>query len=119
VGANGAAVDVLTASKSSDFDGDGTTSRSGTFQGKMACRVIAVLPGGVLHIRGRRHVVVNHDAQYITLEGLVRVEDISVNNTVPSVALAEARLTYDGLGVLDDKQRPGLLARVLDWLYPL
>ena len=33
-------------------------------------------------------------------------------------ALAEARISYDGLGVVDDKQRPGILARVFDWVYP-
>lgn len=116
-GDDGSTVNVASSSRSNQFDGDGSTSRAGTFTGMMTCRVVEVLPGGILHIRGRRFVVVNHDAQYISLEGLVRREDISVNNTVSSVSLAEARLTYDGLGVVDDKQRPGLLARAFDWLY--
>ena len=38
---------------------------------------------------------------------------------VGSDALAEARITLDGLGVIDDKQRPGWLTRALSWLYPL
>jgi flagellar L-ring protein precursor FlgH len=71
-----------------------------------------------MHVRGRRYVVVNHEAQLISIEGLVRREDIGIDNKVASTALAEAQITYDGLGVLDDKQRPGLLARVLDWAYP-
>ena len=37
---------------------------------------------------------------------------------LPSTVLAEARLTYDGIGVIDDKQRPSLIARMFDWIYP-
>ena len=77
-----------------------------------------MLPGKVFHIRGRRSLLVNHEEQFLTLEALVRAEDISIENTVFSDSLAEARLTMDGVGVVDDKQRPGWLARALDWIYP-
>jgi flagellar L-ring protein precursor FlgH len=49
----------------------------------------------------------------------VRKEDITINNTVLSASLAEARLGLDGFGVIGEKQRPGWLARVLDWIFPL
>lgn len=117
--ANGSEVNVVSSSMTNDFSGEGMTSRSGSFTGVITCRVVGVLPGGVLHIRGRRWVVINHDAQYLTLEGLVRPEDLAVGNTVASNFIAEMSLSYDGLGVLDDKQRPGWVARVFDWVYPL
>lgn len=101
-----------------DHRGEGVTSRSGRFTGVVTCRVIGVLPNGVLHIRGRRSVIVNHEAQYISLEGLVRQEDLTIENQVLSNSVAEMRLAYDGLGVLDDKQRPGWMSRVIDWVYP-
>ena len=69
-------------------------------------------------VRGRRTIVVNHELQLLTVEGLVRRDDIGIDNTVASTALAEARLTLDGVGVIDDKQRPPLFARFLDWFYP-
>ncbi len=116
--AEGEEVNVLASTMKNTYDGDGKTERTGQFRGEMTCRVIDVLPGGLMHVRGRRYVVVNHEAQLISIEGLVRREDIGIDNKVPSTALAEAQITYDGLGVLDDKQRPGLLARVLDWAYP-
>jgi flagellar L-ring protein precursor FlgH len=114
----GADVNILTASNENKFDGAGSTSREGQFEGVITCRVLAVLPGGVFHVRGRRSITINHEEQLLTLEGLVRQEDISIGNTVSSTALAEARLTIDGLGVIDDKQRPGWAARILDWAYP-
>ncbi len=114
----GTNVNFATATNTSDFSGAGETERKGTFQGVITCRVVNVLPGGVFHIQGRRQIIVNHEAQWITLEALVRQDDVSIDNTVKSTKLAEARLSFDGLGVIDDRQRPGMVARVLDWVYP-
>ncbi|MCA9504322.1 MAG: flagellar basal body L-ring protein FlgH [Myxococcota bacterium] len=116
--AEGAGVNFVQSDVTNDFTGEGLTSRSGTFTGVITCRVIGVLPNGILHIRGRRSVVVNHEAQYISLEGLVRREDLTIENQVLSNSVAEMRLAYDGMGVVDDKQRPGWMARVIDWVYP-
>ena len=114
----GAGVNVIEGRMQNDFNGEGMTSRSGSFTGIITCRVVGVLPNGVLHIRGRRSVVINHEAQHISLEGLVRREDLTIENQVMSNSVAEMRLAYDGIGVLDDKQRPGWMARVIDWIYP-
>ncbi len=114
----GTPLNVVESQLQNDFTGEGLTSRSGKFTGVVTCRVIGVLPNGILHIRGRRSVVVNHEAQYISLEGLVRQEDLTIENQVLSNSVAEMRLAYDGLGVIDDKQRPGWMARVIDWVYP-
>lgn len=110
---------IAEGSSQNDFDGSGTTERSGRFEAILTARVIAVLPGEVLHIRGRRAITVNHELQYMTLEALVRRADISIENVVPSSVLAEARITLDGIGVIDDKQRPGWLLRTMSWLSPL
>ncbi len=114
----GPSANIIDADAQNKFDGEGKTERSGKFKGEMTCRVIEVLPSGLMHIRGRRYVVVNHEAQFVSIEGLLRREDIGIDNTVASTALAEARITYDGLGVIDDKQRSGWLARVFDWVFP-
>jgi len=117
-GTAGSEFTFLDSESRHDFQGEGETERSGSFSGVITCRVVDVLPGGVFHIRGQRQVVINHEEQNIGLEGLVRREDLGINNTVTSSSLAELRLTYDGLGVVDDTQRPGWLARVFHWVYP-
>lgn len=117
-GAAGSTVNIIDSETTNDFEGQGKTSRSGNFTGMITCKVIAVLPGRVFHIRGKRSVIVNHDAELIMLEGLVRQQDIGLDNSVLSTELAELRLSYDGLGVVDDKQRPGWGSRLMAWLYP-
>jgi len=115
---DGQTLNALKSEYNNDFDGDGKTTREGNFEGIVTCRVLQALPRGVFHIRGRRSIIVNHEQQVLTVEGLVRREDIGINNTVLSSNLAEAKLSFDGFGVIDDKQRPGLGARLMDWLFP-
>lgn len=114
----GTSVDVLTSDTTSTFAGDGATGRKGQITAVVTCRVVDVLPGNVFRIRGRRSLIVNHEQQFLTVEGYVRQQDIAIDNTVSSAKLADTRLTYDGIGVVDDKQRPGIVARVFDWIYP-
>ena len=84
----------------------------------MTCQIVAVRPSGIFEIYGRREILVNHELQVVTVQGLVRRQDIGLNNSIPSSQIADAKLTFDGIGVLDDKQRPSIFARVMDWIYP-
>jgi flagellar L-ring protein FlgH len=106
------------ASASNKFSGKGATSREGTLTGTISVIVMDVLPNGDLRVEGRREVTVNSEKQLMTIAGIVRRVDVDTKNTVLSSAIADAKIEYAGLGVLDDVQRPGWLVRVLDWVYP-
>ena len=114
----GGPANVIEAESEDKFEGEGTTKREGKVTATLTCRVVEVLPGDLFRIQGRRSVVINHEVQYLTVEGLVRQQDIAIDNTVQSDALAESSITFDGLGVIDDKQRPGWMTRVFSWIYP-
>lgn len=116
--AAGSTLNALDANQSNSFEGDGQTQRRSTMTGTLTCRVVEALPGDVFRLQGRRQILVNHELQLVTVEGLVRRQDIAIDNTVPSTQLAEVKLTFDGIGVIDDKQRPPLIGRVLDWVMP-
>jgi flagellar L-ring protein FlgH len=107
-----------TSNYASKFDGSGTTARSGALTAYMTARIVQVLPNGNLVIEGNREVRVNNDNQIITLTGTVRPRDISPENIVQSTYIADARISYSGSGVLNDQQRPGWLARILDKIWP-
>lgn len=106
------------ASAKNKFDGKGATNREGTLTGTISAIVTEVLPNGDLRVEGRREVTVNSEKQVMTIGGIVRRVDVDTKNTVASSAIADARIEYSGLGVLDDVQRPGWFVRILDWVYP-
>jgi flagellar L-ring protein FlgH len=108
----------IDGSASNKFGGKGATNREGTLTGTISVVVTEVLPNGDLRIEGRREVTVNSEKQLMMIAGIVRRVDVNTKNTVLSSAIADAKIEYSGLGVLDDVQRPGWFIRILDWIYP-
>lgn len=102
----------------SDFDGSGTTKRSGDLNATITARVIDIMPNGNLIVMGSREVMVNREKQEITLAGIVRPRDVSAQNVVLSTHIADAKISYSGSGIINDRQRPGWLARALDAVWP-
>ena len=108
----------IEASAKNKFGGKGATSRADTLTGTLSAMVMEVLPNGDLRIEGHREVTVNSERQRMVLSGHVRRVDVDTKNTVLSSAIANAKIEYSGLGVVDDVQRPGWFTRILDWIYP-
>ncbi len=105
-------------SMTSDFDGSGSTSRSGDLSAFITCRVTQVLPNGNLKIVGSREVLVNHETQMIILSGVIRPRDISDDNVILSTFVSDAKIAYSGSGIINDRQRPGWLANLLNSVWP-
>ncbi len=101
-----------------DFAGAGDTSRNSSTQAVLTCEVIEVLPGGRLRIWGYKAVTANGETQYLEVSGVVREEDIDLNNVVVSARMAEANIDLTGEGVVDDRQEPGAGTRIIDQLWP-
>jgi len=106
------------AQTSNDFEGEGSTSREDSLTGTIAARVVEVFPNGDLRIKGKRQVKVNSETQTMTIAGIVRRIDLDTQNMVVSSAVADANITYTGLGVVDDVQTPGWATRIFNWLTP-
>lgn len=102
-----------------DFDGSGSTARNSSVTASISCRVLTVLPNGDLMISGSREIRVNNENQFMVLTGVIRPQDIAADNTILSSYIADARIVYNGRGVLTEKQSPGWLGRILDYVWPL
>jgi flagellar L-ring protein FlgH len=99
------------------YDGKGNTSREGSLQATISARVIKVLDNGNLVVEGSKVVEVNEEKGIIKISGMIRPLDIQQNNVVYSSSIADAHITYSGKGVANTAQRPGLLARILNWIF--
>ncbi len=69
-------------------------------------------------IKGNREITVNREKQKIFLVGLVRPEDVSAQNVVLSTAIADAKISVTGKGVVSEEQTPGFGSRMYEWLWP-
>jgi flagellar L-ring protein precursor FlgH len=101
-----------------NYDGKGSTARAGKLVGLLTCRVVEVLPNGNLLVWGFKQVRSNRETQYLVVQGQARPRDIQADNTIVSSLLAEAKIEFNGNGVLADKQGPGILHRGMDHAWP-
>ena len=109
---------LINASASSSFDGSGSTTRRESLSATITAKVVDVLPNSNLEIEGRRNVKVNNEDQIVTVKGVIRQRDITAENTINSIYVADAQITYSGEGIISDRQRPGWLMNVIDKLWP-
>lgn len=98
-------------SSSSAFEGQGSSNQSNQLSGSIAVQVSRVLPNGNLEIQGEKWIKINQGDEYIRLRGIVRPEDLSPTNTIPSTLVADARISYGGTGILNQSNTPGWLTR--------
>lgn len=102
-----------------EFNGQGASSQSNRLDGRVTVIVTEVLPSGNLRVAGEKRLTLNQGEEFIKVEGIVRTTDIATDNTVSSLEIADAKITYSGKGPLQDANRPGLLTRMFLRFWPL
>ena len=95
----------------SEFSGNGSTNQSNSLTGAIAVQVARVLPNGNLMVQGEKWLALNKGEEFIQLRGIVRPEDISSTNTIPSTLVADARISYGGTGMIDRANSPGWFSK--------
>jgi flagellar L-ring protein FlgH len=100
------------------FSGTGDSKQSDSLVGDIAVTVVQRLPNGNLLVRGEKYIDINQGSEFVRLEGIIRPIDIASDNTIPSSAVADARIAYGQKGALNDANRAGLLSRFFNspWL---
>ena len=101
------------------LQGQGTTSRQSALTTSITAEVLSVLPSGNLIIQAQKEVWVNSERQVITLNGVIRPEDLNAINQIPSNRVAGLQIHVNGKGVVGDAvRRPNFLYRLLLGLLP-
>jgi flagellar L-ring protein precursor FlgH len=117
--ATGALANLAKVGGETQIQGKGTTSRDNTLTTTLTAEVIAVLPNGNLVVQGQKDILVNSERQVVTVRGIVRPDDLSPTNSIPSDRLARLEIHVNGKGVIEDAvKRPFILYRVLLGLLP-
>lgn len=94
-----------------DFTGEADADQSNSLQGNITVTVSDIMPNGNLVVRGEKWMMLNRGDEYIRISGILRPEDVTPENTVPSNRLANARISYSGTGELADSNQMGWLSK--------
>ncbi len=98
-------------SGNSDFAGGGGSQASNSFTGTITVSVLEVMYNGNLRVRGEKQIAINQGVEFIRFSGVVNPRTITGQNTVPSTAVADARIEYVGNGYISEAQHMGWLQR--------
>lgn len=101
----------LGVNSSNDFSGDASANQRNSLSGAITVTVVDVLPNQNLVIRGEKWLTLNHGDEYIRLTGIIRPADISPENEITSMKVANARIQYSGTGSFARSQEKGWLTR--------
>jgi flagellar L-ring protein precursor FlgH len=97
--------------------GDGDTQRDGSLQAEISARIVEIMPNGDFRLEGTRMVNINGEKQLIEITGVCRGRDIGADNTILSTYISDAQIAYNGSGIINDTSQPGVVTRVLNWLF--
>ncbi|HTH17891.1 MAG TPA: flagellar basal body L-ring protein FlgH [Magnetospirillum sp.] len=96
----------------------GATGRTESMTVNMAAVITQVLPNGNLVISGKQEIRVNYELRELSVQGIIRPEDISSSNSVTYEKIAEARIHYGGRGVASEVTQPRYGQQLLDVILP-
>jgi flagellar L-ring protein precursor FlgH len=98
-------------------EGTGETLQNSKLSARLTAVVTKVLPGDRLAIEAERTIMINKEFQTFVVSGVIRRRDITANNTILSERIADAEIRMSGRGAINDRQRRGILTRIVDWLF--
>jgi flagellar L-ring protein FlgH len=110
--------DIIDLSSTFEAEGSGSINRGESIDLKVAALVIQSLPNGNLVIAGRQEVKVNQELRELRVAGIIRPQDIQMNNTIAYEKVAEARITYGGRGQLSRQQQRSYGEDIVDIVLP-
>ena len=96
-----------TVSGNTTHEGSGEANQEQSLTGSVTVSVVEIMPNGNLVLRGEKQVALSEGSEVIQVSGVVRPEDIAPNNTILSRRLANAQITYRGVGDQTAASRAG------------
>ena len=100
-------------------EGVGTAAQANALSGVITAMVAEVMPNGNLIVEGRKQLSLTEGAEFIQIRGVVRARDVQPDNTVSSMRMAQAQISYRGTGNLADSTQPGWITQLLFKYWPL
>ncbi|ETO91284.1 MAG: flagellar L-ring protein [Candidatus Xenolissoclinum pacificiensis L6] len=111
-------VNIINMQGNTSNFGEGKIERKDRVDMHVAATVTKVLPSGNLVIQGTQEIKVNYEIRTIMIKGVIRSEDIDLDNSIEYTKIADLRVDYGGRGQLYSVQQPRVGVQVIDAISP-
>jgi len=101
-----------------ELKSDASNEREDKFTTKIQAQIVDIKPNGNLVLEARIKEKHGEEGFDITLTGVCRSEDVTVDNSVFSTQIAELELIEQTEGAVSDSTRRGWIPKILDWVRP-
>lgn len=95
------------------FDGEAASVQNNKLTGNISVTVLKVLANGNMVIQGEKWVRINQAREFVRLSGIVRPQDIRPDNSINSDRVANAKISYGGVGQVNNTNAQGWFSRIL------
>jgi flagellar L-ring protein precursor FlgH len=108
---NGTPVLEGSMDNSSSFSGNGASKQSNALDGAFSVTVAKRFANGNMLVQGQKWITINTGREYVRVQGIVRPADIAPDNSISSLKIADAYISYGGQGTVANAAKPGWLYR--------
>ncbi|MCP2018867.1 MAG: flagellar basal body L-ring protein FlgH [Erythrobacter sp.] len=108
----------LNASGRASFKGSGDASQASSIRADLTVTIAEVRPNGTALVRGEKVMQLSQGEEWVQLSGIIRLSDIDQDNRIPSIRVADARISYSGAGSVQRASREGWLSRFFGAISP-
>ncbi len=103
---------------SNSYKGSGSNTKTDKLQATITARVVKVLPHHRLFIRGEKQVFTNGDEQTLIITGIIDKYKLTKDNTIDSQYISDAKIFYNGKGLVSNTHNQGWVAKLWELIRP-
>ncbi len=107
----------FSSSRRASSEQSGDMSRTSGLRTTVAVRIVSRAADGTYTVKGTRALNVDKNVQEVTVEGVLRPQDVTVDNEADGDRLADAKITVKQKGRLG-KPRGGAIGRIVGLIWP-
>ncbi|WP_051904319.1 flagellar basal body L-ring protein FlgH [Hippea jasoniae] len=109
---------LFNASSSSKYAASGENKANNELTATITARIVKVLPNHKLFIRGEKQIYTNGEENTIILTGIIDEYQIAADDTIDSQYIADAKIFYNGKGIVSSSKNEGWLAKLWQLIRP-
>lgn len=99
------------------FEGDAKSKQEDQLTDRITARILEVKPNGTLVLEARRSWTTDEDTTVVTLSGVCRSEDVTINNTIQSNQMYDVAMNVQNSGEMRRANKKGVIPRVLETIF--